>query len=247
MSILLTGVSLFKWIRSFSTSARFNLSFLNGVHFIRLQVAFVFPTLPPFVFFKDSDFLIKYLFIHVKSLHSFPSCSYPVILMKILTELQVRHSSLVFFSGGFKSSFRCWSHIPFSSFQIPSHAGAPLYHSLLTIQLFRSAEDISEDSRLHSRSIQVISRLLSHSSHLIQPVQSLLQIVQRCIFWVGPNPQVFSQDLTWLFSFPGVTLKFFSKFDVRMICHQSNALVQDLSNSFHRRLNFSILHSGVPQ
>ena len=34
--------------------------------------------------------------------------------------------------------------------------------------------------------------MLSLSSHLIQLVQSLLQIVQRCIFWVGPNPQVFS-------------------------------------------------------
>ena len=31
-----------------------------------------FPALPPF-FLKDSDFLIKYPFIHVKSLHSFPS------------------------------------------------------------------------------------------------------------------------------------------------------------------------------
>ena len=31
-----------------------------------------FPSLPPF-FFKDSDFLIKYPFIHVKSLHSFQS------------------------------------------------------------------------------------------------------------------------------------------------------------------------------
>ena len=54
-----------------------------------------------------------------------------------------------------------------------SHAGAPLNHPLLAIQLFRSAEDISEDLCLHYQSVQDISRLLSHSSHLIQPVQSL--------------------------------------------------------------------------
>ena len=54
-----------------STSARSILSFLNGVCFIRPQVAFVFPH--PTLFFKDSFILIKYPFIHVKSLHSFPS------------------------------------------------------------------------------------------------------------------------------------------------------------------------------
>ena len=43
-----TGVLLLKWIRSFSTSARSILCFLNGIRFIRPQVAFVFPALPPF-------------------------------------------------------------------------------------------------------------------------------------------------------------------------------------------------------
>ena len=66
------GALLFAMIPSFSPSARSFLSFLNGVCFIRLQVVFVSPTLPPF-FFKDSDFLIKYPFIDGKSLHSFPS------------------------------------------------------------------------------------------------------------------------------------------------------------------------------
>lgn len=45
----------------------------------------------------------------------------------------------------------------------------------------------------------------------------------------------------------GVTLKFCSKFDVRMNCHQSNVVIQDLSNSFHHWFNLSILHSGVSQ
>ena len=61
----------------------------------------------------------------------------------------------------------------FSSFQMPSHTGAPHNHSLLAIHLFWSAEDISEDSRFHSRFVQVISRFLSYSSHLIQLAQSI--------------------------------------------------------------------------
>ena len=44
-----------------------------------------------------------------------------------------------------------------------------------------------------------------------------------------------------------VILKFIAKFDVRMFYHQSNVFLQDLSNSFHRWRNLSILHSGVPQ
>ena len=49
---------------------------------------------------------------------------------------------------------------------LPSHTGAPLNHLLLAIHLLRSAEDISEGSSCLSRSVQPISRLLSHSSHL---------------------------------------------------------------------------------
>ena len=45
----------------------------------------------------------------------------------------------------------------------------------------------------------------------------------------------------------GAILKFLSKFDVRMIYHQSNVFLQDWLNSFHRWLNLSIIHSGVPQ
>ena len=69
------------------------------------QVVFVFfpPSHP--LFFEDSDVLIKYHFIDVKSLHSFLQYSYPVILMKILTEFLVHHYSFFFFSGRFNSSF----------------------------------------------------------------------------------------------------------------------------------------------
>ena len=73
-------------------------------------------------------------------------------------------------SDEFKSSFGVDHIFFFSSFQIPSHAGAPHIHSLLAIHLFRRAQAISKGLSCHSRSVQPISRLLSHSSHLIQPV-----------------------------------------------------------------------------
>ena len=63
---------LFKWIRSFSTSARSTLSFLTGVCFIRPQVAFLFPPSHPFSSrTKISSSSIH--FIDGKFLHSFPS------------------------------------------------------------------------------------------------------------------------------------------------------------------------------
>ena len=55
-------------------------------------------------------------------------------------------------------------------FKCFSHAGVSLNHSPLVLHVFRSVEDISGDSCFHSRSVQAILRLLSHSSHLIQPV-----------------------------------------------------------------------------
>ena len=77
-----TGAFLFKWIRSFSTSARSTLSFLKGVCFIRPKLSLFFPPSHPY-FFKDSDFWIKYHFIDRKSLHSCLSMFYPVVLMKM--------------------------------------------------------------------------------------------------------------------------------------------------------------------
>ena len=117
------------------------------------QGGFVFPALPPFSF-KESDVLTKYPFYHVKSLHSFQSMFLPGGSHE--DALQVHYSSFSFFSGGFNSSFV--DHI-FSSFQMFSHVAAHHIHSFLTIQLFRSAEDISEDSSCHSQFAQILSRL----------------------------------------------------------------------------------------
>ena len=130
----------------------------------------------------------------------FLQCPYSVILMKILTELQVRHFSLVFFFGGFYSSSRCR---PYSSlyFKCFSRAGAPLNHSFLDIHLFRCPEGISEGLPCHPRSVQPISRMFPHSSHLIQPVLSLFWIVQWCIFWAALTHRSFPGSyLTLLFS-----------------------------------------------
>ena len=117
-----TGVLLFKWIQSFSTSARSTLSFLTGVCFIRPKLSLF--SRSPTLFFKDSDILIKYPSYGCEGSPFFSrQCSYPVILRKILTELQVNYSSSLFFSGGFNSSFRCWSYsFPyFNVFLIPLH------------------------------------------------------------------------------------------------------------------------------
>ena len=108
-----TGAFLFKVIPSFSPSARSILSFFSTVFVSSDPSCLCFSRLTP-SFFKDSDFLIKYLFLLMRSLFTlFNQCSYPVILRKILTELQVYYSLSLFFSGGFNSSFR------FSSYSFP--------------------------------------------------------------------------------------------------------------------------------
>ena len=101
---------------------------LNVVCFIHLQVAFVFPALLPLFFFKDSDFLIKHPFILVKSLHSFLS----MFLSGDSHEDSngASSSSFSFFSSPVVSS-QALLIISFSSFQIPSQAGAPLNYPLL--------------------------------------------------------------------------------------------------------------------
>ena len=134
----------------------------------------------------------------------------------------------------------------FFSFQVLSYAGASHNGSPLSI-LIRSAQDISEDSSFHSQSVQIISRLLSHSSHLIQPAQSIFYIIQRCFFWVGPNPQVFSQDLTWLLLFSRrysqILFQVWRKNELSSVkCFSPLSL-----KFFHRWFNLSNFHYGVPQ
>ena len=123
--------------------------------------------------------------MNVKSLHSFPSMFLPgdshqdpngassssLFILFLLRWIQFKLSVLIIF---------------LFSFLMLSHADAPLNHSLLPIHLFWSAEDISQDLCFHSQSVQDISRLLSHSSHLIQPVQPLFKILQWCFLLSGP-------------------------------------------------------------
>ena len=152
-----------------STFARSFITSSQRCCFIRLQVAFVFPTLPPFCFYSRTKISSSSIhFIDGKFLHSFPSMLLPGGFYE--DALLVHHSSLSFFFCGTNSSF---VDRILSSFQMPSHTGAPHNNSLLTIHLFRRAQAFSKGSSCHSRSIQPISRLLSHSSHLIQPVHSL--------------------------------------------------------------------------
>jgi len=82
----------------------------------------------------------------------FCQCSYPVILKKILMELQVHHSSFSFSSLVDLIQALVLSILLFFFFQCFSYAGAPLNHPSLAIKLFRSAQDISKIrvSTLHS-------------------------------------------------------------------------------------------------
>ena len=111
-----------------------------------------FPPSPPFVFLQGLRFLLQVSILLMGSFSIlFRQCSYPVILMKILMELQVRHSS--FFSSPVDLiQALVLSILLFFFFQCFSYAGAPLNHPSLAIKLFRSAQDISKIrvSTLHS-------------------------------------------------------------------------------------------------
>ena len=149
MWILFTGVFLFKWIRSFQHPQDQVSVLLNVVCFIHPSCLCF--SHPPTLFLQGFRFLNQVSILFMWSLFFlFNQCSYPVILMKILTELQVYHS-LFFYLLRWNQVKLCGSY-PFSLFQIPFLTGAPLYHSPLAIHLFRSAEDISKIriSTLHS-------------------------------------------------------------------------------------------------
>ena len=173
---------------SSSGSDHFNINKINYQFFSTVFVSFVssclcFPAHPPF-FFEDSYFFIKYPFYYGSLSILLPSCSYPVILMKILTELLVRHSS--FFSSAVDSIQALGLIISFSLFQMPSHASAPLNYSHLAIHLFRSAQDISK-----IRVPLFFRSSLSRGCYLIQVIlfnrcKSLFKIVQRCFLLSGP-------------------------------------------------------------
>ena len=130
-----------------------------------------------------------------------------------------------------------------------SHAGAILNHSPLAVQLFRSAEDISEGSSCHSRSVNPILRMfISFKPFNSSGATSLLNHSTVFYFELALTHRSFPRILPDSSYFPELSSNFFSKFDVRMIYHQSNVFLQDLPNSFHHWFNFSILlHSGVSQ
>ena len=143
---------------SSSGSDHFNFRKINYHFFSTVFVSSVsklplfFPPSLPFVFLQGLRFLIQVSILLMGSFSIlFRQCSYPVILMKILMELQVRHSS--FFSSSVDLiQALVLSILLFFFFQCFSYASAPLNHSSLAIKLFRSAQDISKIrvSTLHS-------------------------------------------------------------------------------------------------
>ena len=117
---------LFNWcVFSSSGSDHFNIRkiasrFSQRCLFHSSQIVFIFPPSHPF-FFKDSDFLIKYPFMDVKSLHSFQSMFLHGGSLE--DALLVHHSS--FFSSPVDSiQAFCVDHMPFPCFKyllIPVH------------------------------------------------------------------------------------------------------------------------------
>ena len=115
-SFFLTGVSLLKWIRSRQHLQDHLSLLLNGVCFIRLQVAFVFPTLPPFCFSSRTKISSSSIhFIDGKFLHSFPSMFLSGDSHEDSNGASSSSFLVLFFSGGFNSSFGI-KHTPFSFF-----------------------------------------------------------------------------------------------------------------------------------
>ena len=127
---------------------KINSKFSQRCLFRSSQVVFVFPH-PPTLFFKDSFILIKYPFIHVKSLHSFQSMFWSSDPSWRCSRASSSSSSVFLLRRWIQ--FKLSVLIIFlSSCQMLSHAGAPLNHSPLAINLLWSAEDISQDLCFHS-------------------------------------------------------------------------------------------------
>ena len=160
--------------------------------------------------------------------------------MKILTEPQVHHSPLIFFSGGFNSSFGI-EHTPFLFAQC---LFMPVHLLIFHFSLFNYSGMLKISRRfvfplcIRSRSFEDV---LSFKSFISTGALSLFKLFNGVSFEWALTHRSFSRILPDSSYFPGVTLKFFSKFDVRMSYHQSNAFLLDLSNSFIVGSTFPIL------
>ena len=105
-----------------STFARSILSFLNGIHSICPKLPLF--SRPPTLFLQGFRFLNHVSILWMWSFSIlFNQCSYPVIIMKMVRSFKFIILRSLFFSGGFNSSFWCWSYPfpPFKCFLMPVH------------------------------------------------------------------------------------------------------------------------------
>ena len=147
---------------------KINSSLLNVVCFIRPKLALF--SRPATLFLRGLRFLNQVSILLMWSLFILSFlCSYPVILGKMLTELLVHHSSFSFIRWiQFKlcqlypfliaNTFSCWC----TSYSVISR------YSIVP-ECSRYLEDSCFPLCIHSRSFEVVT----HPSHLIQPVQPL--------------------------------------------------------------------------
>ena len=172
------------------------LSFLlDIVCFIRPKLPLFFPPTHPF-FFEDSEFLIKYPFIHMKSLHSFPS-------------MFLSGDSQEDANGASSSSFFVLFY-PMNSIQaLPIISFPRCKYLLMPVHLIFSHFSLFNCSGVLKISRRFVFPLYIRSSSFEDVISfksfnstgeiSLFNHSNGVFSWVGPNPHVFSQDLTWLF------------------------------------------------
>ena len=134
--------------------------------------------------------------------------------MKILTELQVRHSSFLFFSGGFNSSFADHILSPFLCFLLPVHLIIIPLLAIYCSGVFKISRRFVFPLYIRSSSFEdVISFKSSNSTGAFSVSSNLFNGVS---FEWALTHMSFPRILPDSSNFPGAIPKFFSKFDVRM-------------------------------
>ena len=168
------------------------------------------------------------------------------MLRKILTEHQVRLSSLVFFSGGFKSSFGV-DHILFHRFK---YLLMPVHLIIFHCSLFYCSGVLKIPQKM-LEFILILSRSFGNAI-LFKPFNSTgaFSLVNRSKVFSFEWPlthRSFFQDLTWLFLFSQRYSQILFQVWRKNELSSFKCLSPCSFKFFHRWFNLSIFHPGVPQ
>ena len=183
---------------SSSGSDHFNISKIIYHFFSTVFVSSVsklplfFPPSLPFVFLQGLRFLLQ-VSILLMGIFSilFRQCSYPVISHEDTNGA----SSLSFFV--LLSS----SVVSMQAFGVDHIPSPPFKCFLMPVDLLIIHFSLFKGSGVLKISQKICVSILNSFKPFNSTGAIFLfkQSLQRCLFWVGPNPQVFFQNLTWLF------------------------------------------------